>query len=72
MLPGQEDDPDWARAGPAERLSAAGAAAPAPDVTGIHEDVNAAGTCAFAVPFYLRGDLRVSCIRGIMRVWKPF
>ena len=27
---GQETDPDWARAGPAERLSAAGAAASAP------------------------------------------
>ena len=39
----REEDADWARAGPAERLSAAGPAAAAPDVSASHDGSDAAG-----------------------------
>ena len=51
----REEDGDWARAGAAERLSAAGAAAPAPDASGNHDGSNASGRWAFGVHFNPKG-----------------
>ena len=55
VLDDQERDKDWARAGPAERLSAAGAAAPAPDASALHEGVNATGSWVYGVHFNPKG-----------------
>jgi hypothetical protein len=55
ILNGKETDADWARAGPAERLSAAGAAAPAPDASGAQDGVNATGSWVFGVHFNPKG-----------------
>ena len=50
-----ELDVDWARAGAAERLSAAGAAAPAPDASGVNDGVHASGSWVSGVHFNPKG-----------------
>ncbi len=50
---------DWARVGPAELLSAAGAAAPALDASGVNDGVHASGSWVSGVHFNPKGRLRV-------------
>ena len=54
-LNAQEEDSDWAKAGPAERLSAAGAAAAAPDGSASHAGSVGDGRSAFGVHFNPKG-----------------
>ena len=54
-LHAQEEDSDWAKAGPAERLSAAGAAAAAPDASAIHAGSDVDGRFVTGVHFNPKG-----------------
>ena len=55
VLHAQGEDTDWAKAGPAERLSAAGAAAAAPDASAIHAGSDVDGRCVSGVLFNPKG-----------------